>query len=718
MQLISNVIDGRAENHMKWFSARYRLLLSSVLFCLLVGCGGGSGDPSTSNSTDQPLVTGAGLESVMSDVFVTENSNADGSVPTVSGSVDWELHGDANSILTVVIPEDTSLHLSLDGMSVDGVVDDVSRDTVEISSFPEFGAAVIFQEVLEYTPDFNFFGNDSLRVVSNSSEHTIRLIVTPVNDAPVISSDINRVAEQGVSYTSRLWVNNVDGDRLEFSSSNLPGWLTLDAQTGELTGTPNQQDVGLHENINLIVRDNGGLDDVLSGVTIEVLDVNDAPTLNITQFPEYLDARSQVQVNVFPDDIDGDSVTLVIEPNNFVTTDVNGGSVTVTAADVLEVTDINLVLGATDQLGNSTREIVPLKLFPLTESGAGRTLQGKKAGSGIHLVVLGDGYREDQLLQFRVDVENLIQTMAADPAVDLHLSAWNIHMIETASVDSGIDDDVAEDLRDTVFNAGYFCLSIPRLICGNNNTMFNVALDEYPDLDELVLLVNDPRYGGSGGSVSIASFSAPEIALHEMGHSLAGLADEYVDNTIPAITIAEFNEGGFANVSSLQDPAQVPWSAWIDVSNTIPSQPGEPGVGVFQGGYYDADAFYRPTFDSRMRTFDRPFGPVNGEAWALSVYRETNPVATFSPRTDVVQVNAGDTAVFTVEPIFGPDIQRVVWTLDGRLLAGSINETQVELLLGSGEHSLVLSVNDTTGAIRQSGPHAGQFLWRWDITVR
>lgn len=630
---------------------------------------------------------------------------------SVAGSIDWDrlVEAQLNEIV-VGMPEDGRLELFLGSANPSGVV--------SITSFPEFGAAVIAGDVLEYTPNFNFYGADRLRVLRGAIEYTILVNVAAVNDAPVIIDEIDRVAEQGIPYSSQVRVRNVDQDVLTFSSINLPRWLRFDESTGVLSGTPEQQDVGVHEGIGLIVRDDGGLDDLLANVRIEVLDVNDAPTLNISQFPNRLDARETLVVNVFPDDLDGDSVTLSVEANNFLTSVVNGGEVTVTASDIIEVTEINLVLSATDQLGNVSREVVPLVLYPLSESGRGRTLKGAQSGSGIHLVVLGDGYRADQLERFRSDVEKLVTVMEEDPAVAVHLSAWNIHMVETPSVDSGIDDNVATDVRDTAFDSGYFCLSVPRLICGDNRAMFGVALSEYPDLDELVLLVNDSRFGGSGGSVAVASSSAPEIALHEMGHSLANLADEYVDSSIPALNTSEFSEGAFANISTHQDPALVPWSAWIDVTNTIPSQPGEDGVGVFQGGFYEPDVYFRPTFDSRMRTFDRAFGSVNGEAWALSVYREAHPVVTFFPRTDTVLFNAGDEARFIVEPTFGPSIQRLVWALDGVVLTEQINATEVNLFLEQGEHVLTLEVSDITGTIRRAGPHSAHFEWQWDITVQ
>lgn len=697
------LFDGLENTGNVWrlVNKRYKALA----LCLILSACGGASDGNGGNSISN---------SIADDGFVLPLSVVENDTNT-AGSVDWDrlVESELNEI-EVIIQEDTALVLV--------VGSEASTGSVVISSFPEFGAGVIVGDRFEYTPNLNFFGEDRIRVIRDSIEYVFIVNVMPVNDAPVIIDDIDRVAEQGVFYSSLLRVRNVDQDQLSFSSDNLPTWLNLNRETGVLSGLPEQQDVGLHGGIRLVVRDAGGLEDVLENIRIEVLDLNDAPTLNITQFPSRLDARESVTVNVFPDDIDGDAVSLEVQLNDFVESSVNGGAVTVTALDINEVTQINLVLRAIDQLGNDSRAVVPLTLFPLTESGRGRTLQRKKAGSGIHLVVLGDGYREDQQEQFRTDVEALIRTMEEDPAVALHLSAWNIHMIETPSVDSGIDDNVAVNVRDTVFDTGYFCLGVARLICGDNRTMFDVALDEFPDLDELVLLVNDSRFGGSGGSVAVASSSAPEIALHEMGHSLANLADEYVDNsipdTIPTLNITEFREGVFANISTLQDPARVPWSAWIDMNNSIPSQPGENGVGVFQGGYYQPDVYFRPTFDSRMRTFNRPFGVVNGEAWALSVYRETQPVATFSPRTNSVSFTAGESASFRVEPIFGPDIQRLVWTLNGVLLTDQVNDTEINLSLETGRHQLTLNVTDITGAIRKTPPHSAQFFWQWDITVQ
>src|SRR5262249_14307490 len=58
-----------------------------------------------------------------------------------------------------------------------------------------------------------------------------------------------------------------------------------------------------------------------------------------------------------------------------------------------------------------------------------------------------------------------------------------------------------------------------------------------PAADIVLVMINDPRYGGSGGGIW-GKTPAPcftnaqkslQIAVHELGHSLAHLGDEYAD---------------------------------------------------------------------------------------------------------------------------------------------------------------------------------------------
>ena len=70
---------------------------------------------------------------------------------------------------------------------------------------------------------------------------------------------------------------------------------------------------------------------------------------------------------------------------------------------------------------------------------------------------------------------------------------------------------------------------IRRLLVCNATTVLTVAAAQVPDFTVAIVVVNSTIYGGSGGSVGTYSLAggATEIAIHEMGHTAFGLADEY-----------------------------------------------------------------------------------------------------------------------------------------------------------------------------------------------
>jgi len=595
---------------------------------------------------------------------------------------------------------------------------------VTIRSLPEQGVLTLQPgaQAFNYRVEPDYWGTDTFSYSTfDGHEIEVMLTISAENDLPVLSPNLPRVAEQGRLFRTTLQATDVDGDDLRFSGVGLPAWLSINANTGELSGIPAQTDIGFVSGITLRVTDSTGLFDQITNVVLEVIDVNDAPTLNLSQFPTEILGRETIKVSVFPDDADGDDVTLSIESNSFVDAIVEGGSIEVTASDVNDVTTVNLVIRATDVLGGVTREVVSLTIYPLTESGLGITLSGSEEGRGVHLVILGDGYRQDQQTLFREHVEDVIDQFKRDTGIAGHLGAFNIHMISTVSTDSGADDNEDNDSRDTAFDSVYNCRSVPRLVCANTLSLFEASLFEYPAVDQIILLVNDRRYGGSGnsgGSVAITSAYSPQIALHEMGHSLADLADEYVDTLILETTgLPPFEEGRYPNVSGLSDPQQVPWHYWIDDPEAIPQVPGNEVVGVFEGGLYRAKGVYRPTFDSRMRSFDAPFGPVNSEQWILRLYTLTEGIRGFSPLSETLELVAGEPQEFVVSPLFDASIQAVEWALNGESLDPGVDPNRLVITPPVGNHVLSMTVSDISGAIRTKPPHAGIFNWTWNLTV-
>jgi hypothetical protein len=74
------------------------------------------------------------------------------------------------------------------------------------------------------------------------------------------------------------------------------------------------------------------------------------------------------------------------------------------------------------------------------------------------------------------------------------------------------------------------------------------------------VLVNDAQYGGGGGYFAVhaaGNSSAREIGLHEVGHSFAGLADEYGGFQEMYLGTEPFE----INVTT--NPAGEKWAEWL-----------------------------------------------------------------------------------------------------------------------------------------------------------
>nr|MBX2835530.1 putative Ig domain-containing protein [Gammaproteobacteria bacterium] len=236
------------------------------------------------------------------------------------------------------------------------------RAGFSLLSVPRRGSFSVNPDALgfSYTPEGNFAGVDwFIFSIEDYSQVTATLQVANVNDDPVLQVEIVRVIEQGQRYNAALAVVDPDlSDTHRFAADNLPSWLELDPQSGRLTGLPGQSEIGLYGDISFSVTDSAGATDIVGGVAIEVLDINDAPTINVSQFPTELLARQTLSVNVFPDDPDGERVTVRVEDNEFINTAVLGTSIDLQVSDVVEVMLVNLVIIATESRGQETRAIV------------------------------------------------------------------------------------------------------------------------------------------------------------------------------------------------------------------------------------------------------------------------------------------------------------------------------------------------------------------------
>ncbi|MFT6984328.1 MAG: hypothetical protein ACJAT7_000114 [Psychromonas sp.] len=75
-------------------------------------------------------------------------------------------------------------------------------------------------------------------------QNPVATVEETVNQPPVITSSEVLTATRGTNYSYTITASDADGDNVTFSSENLPAWLTLDKNSGVLTGTPGANDQG------------------------------------------------------------------------------------------------------------------------------------------------------------------------------------------------------------------------------------------------------------------------------------------------------------------------------------------------------------------------------------------------------------------------------------------------------------------------------------------
>jgi hypothetical protein len=132
-----------------------------------------------------------------------------------------------------------------------------------------------------YTPWPDYFGPDSFEVVANdggsdSAPVIIELVVTGINDAPVVPSTLLEVDEDSV-LDAVLTATDVDSASLDFTLDSPPlhGTLVLDPLSGEITYTPDPDWSGLDE--FTVVASDGSASSAPGSVTVVVSPVNDPP---------------------------------------------------------------------------------------------------------------------------------------------------------------------------------------------------------------------------------------------------------------------------------------------------------------------------------------------------------------------------------------------------------------------------------------------------------
>jgi len=326
----------------------------------------------------------------------------------------------------------------------------------------------------------------------------------------------------------------------------------------------------------------------------------------------------------------------------------------------------------------------------------------------VDIVFVGDGYQAAQLGTYANLIAQRWATIRTREPYASYLPYFNAHRVDVTSVDSGVDGDPTQGvLRNTALDMAFWCSGIERLLCVNTSKAIAAAASA-PDWDQILAVANATKYGGAGyPTVDVCTFSGSngsslEVALHELGHALGDLADEYDYGGAQTYSGPEPGEINLSIQTAVQMAAsQTKWSAWLGVS-----LPGVGAHGTFEGGGYSVFGIYRPTSNSLMRELNQPFNGPGLEQMIVKIHQQTKMLDAVShPVGSVVEAGAL-LSVTTLEP--ASHALALQWYLDDAPIAGATSPSIDTALLGAPANgaTLELVVVDPTTKVRRESIRA------------
>lgn len=350
----------------------------------------------------------------------------------------------------------------------------------------------------------------------------------------------------------------------------------------------------------------------------------------------------------------------------------------------------------------------------------------------INIVFLPDGYKADGMEDFAQHVQQVVNHLFEQEPWSRYRSYFNVYQIEIASEETGTDYGYDLNLylkqkRNTYFNTGFTTrsspdlLTIPSTSVGKAYALLNQHVPEY---DIPIILVNDSRYGGSGGPIALASadYYSPQILEHELGHSFAKLTDEY-DIEYPGYPAIEY-----PNATTQTQRSQIRWKDWIEAATPLPTPEDPDGpwsaftevVGLFEGANYRTRGWYRPHDNALMRSLGLPPGAVSREAFILNFYSRVSPLEGHSPEGLTLSVTERAPLSFSVNvkvPSEGPPLD-VIWKIDGYPMASGQTFNIPSQNVGfDGKHSITAEVKDPTPWVRRDPTGLLTEKVTWNVTL-
>jgi len=339
-------------------------------------------------------------------------------------------------------------------------------------------------------------------------------------------------------------------------------------------------------------------------------------------------------------------------------------------------------------------------------------IQNGPASNRVNIVFLGDGYTADQLGIYLQHINTIMDHFfnAGQDPFPRYQNFFNVYCVNVVSNESGADVPPLGIFRDTALDSSYYYLAGPERLLyvdeGKASAALNDGLSGSGITPTIKLVtVNDTRYGGGGGEFAVVAggnANAGELALHEIGHSFAGLADEYGDGS------STYWGSEPSQVNITKDPCGTKWAPWLGYVDSLGTVGAYQGAGGYQYG------LYRPTVTGKMNALGQPFNAVDREQIIKSIYAVVHPLDDYLQATGTL-MDPSSLWVDTVDP----NVIQVAWSVNGVSVAAATGETfrLSDYGYGAGLYDVVARAFDSTDWVRSDPNGLLEQSVEWEVEL-
>lgn len=231
----------------------------------------------------------------------------------------------------------------------------------------------------------------------------------------------------------------------------------------------------------------------------------------------------------------------------------------------------------------------------------------------VDIAFIAEGYTRMEMDKFREDAKKMADYFLSVVPFSEFADKMNFYAIEAPSEESGVTIPGKDIYVNTNINSSYYTFDMDRyLTTFDTRAVYDIASNV--PFDIAFVLVNSKRYGGGGfynhyGQSTVDHTLSKIVAVHEFGHTFAGLADEYYTS---AVTYSDYYNLRFEpwepNITTNVNFGSK-WKSMIKPGTPVPTPREEAyksTVGMFEGGGYLAKGIFSPMMDCRMKSNDAP----------------------------------------------------------------------------------------------------------------